>query len=123
MSARVQPLMTMLRLLIAVIGMMQIALFAPAPPDGPRLVSSALTQIPEPSLQAHRPAQLAGLVTKLSVVAGAKTSIDPVVGVIGAAATPAPEPGVLLLLDARAHEDPHAQKGHHRPRARSPPVA
>lgn len=122
MNARVQPVMTMLRLLIAVIGMLQIALFAPAPPDGPRLVGSALTQVPEPSLQAHRPAQLAVLATKLSVVAGTKSSTDPVVGLTGAVINPAPESGPLLHLDALAHEVPHIQKGHHRPRARSPPI-
>lgn len=123
MKVPVQPVLTMLRLLIAVIGIMQLSLFAPAPPDGLRLIGSALTLIPQPELQANRPAQLAVLATKLSVVANAKTSSDPVAGATGAATLPAPASGPLLRLDARAHQIPQAQQGHDQPRAHSPPVA
>lgn len=123
MNATVQPVLTKLRLLIAMIGMMQLALFVPEALDGLRPGGSALRHAPTPYLQAHRPAQLAVLATKLSGVAGAKSSTDPVVGLTGDGIFLREAAGPLLWLAPYALESLHAQRGHHRPRVRGPPVA
>lgn len=123
MPATVRSILTKLRLLIAVIGMMQLAMLASPSLDGLRLVDGASSQASEHHLQPHLPAHLAVLATKLTIEAVAKSSTGPDLGLTGDSFRfdqPFMSP---LRLATYAAENLRAQGGHHQPRVRGPPAA